>query len=251
MRSFIIQNAQAVGQNRLFSFAAKREGIHIQEGVIDLKLENIYKQRGGRERYESYLKSKGFTLDYMKDEIASQILHQKFLDPLIDPHYIPTDEELKQLYQQDKTATVRYILFLTEGKSEKEKSEIKSKGQDILKRARLGENFSELASEFSDDHDSKDKGGLYENFGRGQMAPSFEDAAFKLPIGAISDLVETRYGYYLIKIIDRQKETRPFEEVKEELKSAIIKKLRAEAYRKVIDDLKVELHYTEHFDRIK
>jgi hypothetical protein len=72
-------------------------------------------------------------------------------------------------------------------------------------------------NKFSEDPGSKNTGGLYENFPKGQMVKPFEDAAFTLPIGSLSDIVETPYGYHILKIIDRKKETKPYEEVKKDL----------------------------------
>ena len=63
----------------------------------------------------------------------------------------------------------------------------------ILTRAKAGEDFGELAKRFSEDPGSKDKGGLYENFKRGTMVKPFEDAAFTVTIGELSDIIETQF----------------------------------------------------------
>ena len=81
----------------------------------------------------------------------------------------------------------------------------KARGQaeEILKRARAGEDFSKLAAEFSIDPGSKTKGGDLGWFGHGQMIKPFEDAAFALQPGQISDVVETDFGYHIIKVEER------------------------------------------------
>jgi parvulin-like peptidyl-prolyl isomerase len=76
----------------------------------------------------------------------------------------------------------------------------RQKAEDILKRARAGEDFAALAKEFSDDPGSKAQGGDLGWFGRGQMIKEFEDTAFSLKEGDISDIVETKYGYHIIKV---------------------------------------------------
>ena len=100
-------------------------------------------------------------------------------------------------------AHVAHILFKTVGKTDAEAEEIRKKAEDVLKKAKSGANFGDLAKQYSDDT-TKDKGGDLDWIVRGQTVPEFEQAAFTLPIGSISDLVKTQYGFHIIKVIDRQ-----------------------------------------------
>ncbi len=84
----------------------------------------------------------------------------------------------------------------------------RSKAEDVLKRVRAGEDFAKLASEFSTDPGSKEKGGDLGWFGAGQMVPEFEKAAFALQPGQVSDLVETQFGYHIIKLEERKTENK-------------------------------------------
>ncbi len=77
----------------------------------------------------------------------------------------------------------------------------KSKAEEVLQRAKSGEDFTKLAQEFSEDPGSKDKGGLYESVKPGQMLPEFEQAALALEPGQLAPSpVETQYGYHIIKL---------------------------------------------------
>jgi foldase protein PrsA len=84
----------------------------------------------------------------------------------------------------------------------------RSKAEEVLKRARAGEDFAKLAKEFSTDPGTKEKGGDLGWFGHGQMVPEFEQAAFKLKPGEVSDIVESKFGYHIIKLEDRKTETK-------------------------------------------
>ena len=86
--------------------------------------------------------------------------------------------------------------------SEDKKAAKHKQMEDLLKRARDGEDFAKLAKEYSEDPGSKDKGGEYK-FARGQMVPEFEAAAFSLKTNQVSDIVNSSYGYHIIKLSEK------------------------------------------------
>jgi parvulin-like peptidyl-prolyl isomerase len=117
--------------------------------------------------------------------------------------------------------------------------------------ARSGHDFAKLANTYSEDPGSNTKGGLYENIGRGDMVKPFDLAAFNLPVGQISDIVETSYGYHIIKVIERKKEERPLPEVKDELIREILEQKQGNVLFITLNYLKKECGYQEYFDMLE
>ncbi len=111
-------------------------------------------------------------------------------------------------------ARVSHILFKTVGKTDAEIEEIRTKADAVLKKAKSGTKFEDLAKQNSEDS-TKDAGGDLGWIVQGQTVPEFEHAAFTLPKGSISDLVKTQYGFHIIKVVDRENaRTQSFEEVR-------------------------------------
>jgi peptidyl-prolyl cis-trans isomerase D len=139
-----------------------------------------------------------------------------------------SDDELRQYYAQHQTeydlparVSAQHILFKTEGKTPEQIEAIKEKALGVLARAKKGEDFAALAKQYSEDS-SAAAGGDLGQFTPGQMVPEFDRAAFNLEPGAISDLVQTQYGFHIIKVNSKQEaRTRPFEEVKEAIRPII------------------------------
>ncbi len=107
-----------------------------------------------------------------------------------------------QQYQVPNRVHPQHILLMTVGKTDAEVEEIKKKAEDVLKQAKKGGKFDELAKKYSEDPGSKEKGGDLGWITQGQTVPEFEKTAFSLNPGQISDLVKTQYGFHIIKVLD-------------------------------------------------
>jgi peptidyl-prolyl cis-trans isomerase D len=118
-------------------------------------------------------------------------------------------------YTTPEQVRASHILLKTEGKDD---AAVKAKAEGLLKQARGGADFSELAKKNSEDEASAKNGGDLDYFGRGRMVPEFDQAVFAMAPGSISDLVKTQYGYHIIKLVDKKNATtRPLAEVRQQL----------------------------------
>ena len=118
-------------------------------------------------------------------------------------------------YSTPEQVRASHILLKTEGQ---DAAAVRKQAEALLKRARAGADFAELAREHSEDEGSASNGGDLDYFGRGRMVKEFEDVAFDLEPGTISDIVETQFGLHIIKVVDKKPAvTTPFEDVKAQI----------------------------------
>ena len=147
-----------------------------------------------------------------------------------------TEKEIKSFYEfyndafkESKKVRARHILFrLGEKTSENDEKGVKDRAKEILEKARHGEDFAALAKQYSEGP-SRSGGGDLGYFEAGKMEGPFEEVAFKLKKGEISDLVRTRFGYHIIKVEDiKEPRTKPLEEVRDEIVVALSKNITTE-----------------------
>ena len=134
-------------------------------------------------------------------------------------------------YQTPAQMRASHILFKLEGKDEKV---VQALAEDVLKKAKApNADFAALAKQYSEDDSNNQNGGDLDYFGRGRMVAEFEQAAFGMKAGEISNLVKTAFGFHIIKVVDNQPDqTRPIVEVHAELEDQLKwQKAQAEAER--------------------
>ena len=145
-----------------------------------------------------------------------------------------SEQELKDRYESEKAAYqkpeqrhARHILIkVSEGDDASVRAAQQKKAEEVLALARAGKDFVELAKEYSEGP-TKDRGGDLGFFARGRMVPAFDEAVFSMKVGDVSELVETPFGFHIIKLEEiRPASTRTFEQVKDNL-AASIKKEKA------------------------
>lgn len=140
------------------------------------------------------------------------------------------DDNIQQ-YSTPEQVRASHILLKTEGKDE---AAVKKQAEALLAKAKAGADFAKLANEHTEEEAGKTRGGDLDFFGKGQMVPEFEQAAWSLQPGQVHDsVVKTQFGYHVIKVTDRRAAaTKPFEEVRPQIEDQIKwERAQAEAQR--------------------
>jgi len=204
---------------------AEQSKIPVKSADIDGELENIKKPMGSPENYKKALETQGMKESELKERIRQSLLVKGLIDRDVASKITVTSQEAKTYYDSHpdefkvpERVRARHIIVLVPDKNAaKAKEEGLAKIKEAQKQINKGEDFGEVAKKFSQDGAAQ-KGGDLGYFNQGQMVPEFEKVAFSLKPGKVSDIVETKYGYHLIKVEDHQKATtQGFPEVEKRL----------------------------------
>lgn len=227
---------------KIVEFEIEKNKIEISDEDIQAEIDNMKEYYGGEEQFNMALAQAGLKEQDMKDDISKNIKLKK----LVDPYLKISEEDMKAYFEENKEQLgereeVKASHILVE--SEEDANEVKAKLND-------GGDFAELAKEYSTDPGSKELGGELGYFGRGQMLPEFEETAFNLEVGKISEPVQTDYGYHIIKLEDK-KEANPatYEGSKEEIRGILADSQMGEAYQmwyaEVYDEYEIKNYLIE------
>lgn len=215
----------------------------IVQGMVIAKIakDNGFDRRSDIREQIELLSNDFLSAEYLKKEVIEKIT--------------VTEEDLNLFYKthQEEFKTpemvrARHILIKVEATaSDEDKLKKKEKAAEILTKIKAGEDFAKLASEFSDDTGSQTKGGDLGFFPKGKSDPVFEKAAFSLQRGEISEIVETQYGFHIIKIEEKKEASLgPYDKIKDKVKEKVLndfRKTRVDEFAdKAMKDANVELN---------
>jgi len=208
----------------------KEAGLEPQDTEVDAELTKIKQRFPSQSAFEQALKQRGLTEKELRRAVRRELTVQKVVEVKIKPTAEPvTDEDVADFYEENKEGfaesekvRARHILIkVSPDVSDQEKADAESKIQVVLKEARDGADFAELAKKNSE-CPSASQGGDLGYFTRGQMVKPFEEAAFALEPGQISEIVETQFGYHIILVQDKKPRRQlELEEVSEQIRKAL------------------------------
>jgi peptidyl-prolyl cis-trans isomerase C len=213
---------------------------------LETEMQQLIERFPSKEAFDEALKTQNVTLEVVKKDVESQILRrqlmkQEVLDKVSVDHneYQTFYEKNKDKYVEEEQVRARHILIkVAQGASPADEAAFKKRADEALRRVKKEEDFAKLAREFSEDG-SKDNGGDLGFFTRGQMVKEFEEVAFALQPGQVSDLVRTQFGYHIIKVEERRPaKALSFTEAQEQVKEDVRREHTFARYQEYIGGLR-------------
>ena len=238
---------------RLLEEKVKESNIVIPEEEVINQIKQLLASQGPPMSLEEFKKTRaesGQSFEEIKKQVEQGMAYQKIVDAQSAGKVNITEEDAKKHYDENPTQfetkeQVRASHILIKPKTDEAgadpnqaKATAKAKAEGLLKQIKEGADFAALAK--ANSHcTSAAQGGDLNFFGKGKMVPPFDKAAFAMETGKISDLVETSFGYHIIKVTDRKEAgTTSFEQAKAGLIQQLTQKKQAEMTNKYIDSLK-------------
>ena len=214
---------------KIVELEAKSQDIKATAEDVQKEIDAIAEQYGGQEAFEQFLEMYGYSLDDIKNNIEMNLNIKRLLEPDIKIE----EDEVKAYFEANKErfdvkeqVKASHILVDSEDKA-----------KEVKEKLLAGEDFAELAKDYSIDTGNNQQGGELGFFSRGQMVQEFEDAAFSLEIGKISDPIKTKHGYHIIKVEDRkQAKEATYEENKAAIKEILFQEKLPTSYNTWIQE---------------
>ena len=222
---------EALILEKMLDLEVEANNIEVTEDEIDVEYAEMAEAYGGVEGLQSTLQMYGYTEDSIRKNLKLNLSIEKLMEPLINV----TDDEIALYFAENKDdfdvseqVKASHILVATI-----------EEANDVLEKLNSGESFEDLAKEFSLDTSNAANGGDLGYFGKGAMVQPFEDVAFRLAVGEVSEPVETTFGYHIIKIFDKKAaEEATLEGSKETITEVLKETKMTEAYQTWYSEVK-------------
>ena len=211
----------------LLAQEAKKTSVPVTQKEIDDFVGQFKDRFPSEQVYQNALKEQGITEVQLREDVKKQLGIKKLLDKEVLSKVASDEKSAKKFYEEnpdkfqepEQVHALHVLVTVDKGADDKTKAAKKKEAEQVLIDAKGGKDFGQLAKDHSGDPGSKDKGGDLGFFPRGEMVPAFETAAFGLEKpGDLSGVVETPYGFHVIKLVEKKSGRKvPFEEVKDDV----------------------------------
>jgi parvulin-like peptidyl-prolyl isomerase len=236
---------QAIGAKLLLEAAGKLD-MEPPPGDVEGRIEEMIEGAGGEDKFKETLAGQNLTLDMVKEGITRGRRVDMLVDKLTEGVSDPTEAEMRDHfdshaheYRKSERAQAQHILIKPETESDEDRQAAQDRLADIRKQIEGGADFAQLAAEHSECPSGKSTGGSLGWFSRGMMVPEFDNAVFSMSLEELSEIVETQFGYHIIKKLG-QEEPAPaeFEEVAEKVRDFLRHARRGSALSEHVAELR-------------
>ena len=226
--------------------ASKEDGIKVDEKTVNEQMEKLKGRFPSEKEFKDAFSKKNLSEAMVISQIGRGMAIQKLIDEKVIQKIMISNEETKAYYdshpdffKEPEQVQASHILIKVEPKAdESQKAEARKKLETIQQKLQEGGDFAALAKEFSEGP-SNVKGGDLGYFRRGQMVKPFEEAAFALEPGKVSGIIETNFGYHLIKTIGKKPEAIiPYKDIKDKLEQYLKQEKVKKEIKVFIDKLR-------------
>jgi peptidyl-prolyl cis-trans isomerase C len=230
----------------LLKQTAIKDKISVTEAEVDAKVKEVQDRFPSLEKFKETLKGAGLTEEGLRAEVTQSMKMEKLLATQWATIKEVGDEEITKFYNDnpdqfkmnEQVKASHILLEVKPDETDEVKAEKKKKLEDLKKQIENGADFAELAKANSS-CPSKDKGGDLGFFERGRMVKPFEEVAFKLKTGELSDIVETKFGYHLIKVTDhKDASVVSLEDSKEKIAEYLTNQKKQQVVKDYVEQLK-------------
>jgi len=252
--AFLQKNREVFLQRMIDQILIEQEAKKPGVGIADIKDEEVMgvirdmlaKNQMTMSAYLKRLAEEGNTLDNVKKEIRGQMLRMRLLRREVQSRILVTDEEIgeyydkhRQDYEGREAVHIRQIFLpVPQGADRAARDQVRAETSRLRERILKGERFEMIAARYSRGP-SADEGGDIGFVERGVMMPEVEKAAFSLPVGEVSDVIETEAGFLLLLVVDKKGAgLKPLTVVRDEIKSKIEDEKVAKKYDEWIDGIR-------------
>jgi peptidyl-prolyl cis-trans isomerase C len=221
-------------------------GLEAEQESVDQQMDSIKSQFETDEQFEAALEQNQTTVEQLRADIQRNLVVQKAVAEATADVEPVGDDEIKTFYDENPSAfergdqvAARHILISTEGlESESEIESARERAEEVRRQLLDGADFAELAKEKSEGP-SASRGGDLGTFPRGQMVGPFEEAAFSLSEGEISEVVETRFGFHVIQVTEKiNAGTMPLDDVRENIRQYLAQQKQSSILETYISELR-------------
>lgn len=233
-------------EKKLLEQEAERRKVRVSDEELESAISQYLRQRGlSKDQLYVQLARERIPVDRFKEKIRRELMVHRMIEREIASHIHVSDQQCREYYERNRgdqagpgTVRIQQIVLLTRGDRPRDKQEKRQLMEEIRSRILKGEDFDKLARKYSQGP-NPEQGGDCGYFKEGELLEDLDRVAFSLNVGEVSQVIETSVGLHLLRVMEKGAgSAKPFEEVKEEIRSRLMETAYQEEVKKKLESLR-------------